>query len=99
MGMVDILKQYLESTIKIIVDNPNDVKIDVITSTKTILVQIKTAKVDCGKVIGRKGKTIEALKIIAAAVKNTKFSNDARNVVLEILEDENSGFKSIKKDG
>ena len=98
MGMIDILKDYLENTIKMIVDKPAEVIVTISTSTKTILVQIKTAKIDCGKVIGRKGKTIEALKIITSAVKNTKFLEDSRNVVLEILEDEDSSFKSYKKE-
>jgi len=98
MGMTDILKTYLEDTIKMIVDEPNEVLVDIKTSTKTILVQIKTSKNDCGKVIGRKGKTIESLKVIASAIKNTKFDDHSRNVVLEILEDENSSFKSYKKE-
>lgn len=98
MGMTDIIKGYLETTIKNIVDKPEEVKLEISTSTKTILVQIRTSKLDCGKVIGRKGKTIEALKIISTAIKNTKFSEDSRNVVLEILEDENVNFKTIKKE-
>ena len=98
MGMTDLLKSYLESTIRMMVDIPDEVKIEVSTTTKTILVQIKTAKSDFGKIIGRKGKSIEALKIITCAVKNTKFRDDARSVVLEILEDETSGFKAFRKD-
>jgi hypothetical protein len=98
MGMIDILKSYLESTIKMIVDNPEEVKVEINTSTKTILVQIKTSKSDFGKVIGRKGKTIESLKTISCAIKNTKFHDDVRSVVLEILEDEVSSFKTLKKE-
>ena len=98
MGMIDILKDYLENTIKMMVDKPEEVAVDISTSTKTILVQIKVAKVDCGKVIGRTGKTIESLKILTSAIKNTKYLEDSRNVVLEILEDEDSSFKSYKKE-
>jgi hypothetical protein len=98
MGMVDILKNYLESTIKMIVDNPNDVKLEVSTSTKTILIQIKANKTDFGKIIGRKGKTIESLKTIACAIKNTTYTEDARSIGLEIIEDEVSSFKPTKKD-
>ena len=76
-----------------IVDQPEEVKIEVTTSTKTILVQISAAKTDFGKVIGRKGKTIESLRTITCAIKNTKFSDDIRGVVLELLEDEKSNFK------
>ena len=61
-------------------------------STKTVIVQIKVEKTDCGKIIGKHGRTIESLKVICLAAKNTQFPNDSRRVVLEVLEDENTDF-------
>lgn len=94
--MSELLKSYIESTTKQLVDKPDDVTVNVVTSTKSVIVQIKVAKTDCGKVIGKKGRTIDAMKVIALAIKNTHFSDDIRKVSLEILEDESSGF-SLKK--
>jgi len=91
-GMSEILQNYVESTTKQLVDKPDDVLVNVVVSTKSLIVQIKVAKSDCGKVIGKKGRTIDAMKVIALAIKNTHFSDDIRKVTLEILEDESSGF-------
>ncbi len=90
--MSELLKDYVEYTTKLLVDEPDEVGVNVSVSTKTVIVQIKVEKSDCGKVIGKKGRTIEALKILALAIKNTHFPDDSRRVLLEVLEDEQSRF-------
>ena len=91
-GISDLLKQYVESTTKQIVDNPNEVKTITTISTKAAIIQIKVAQNDLGKIIGRQGRTIEAIKILCLAIKNIKFPEDSRKVILEVLEDENTDF-------
>ena len=39
-GMTELLKDFMSSTSKLIVDNPNDVNIEVTVSTKNVIVQI-----------------------------------------------------------
>ena len=90
--MTEMLRSYVEDTIRKIVDKPEEVRIDVSVSTKTVIVQIKVAENECGKVIGKHGRNINALKTICLAIKNTNFSGDSRHVLLEVLEDENSDF-------
>lgn len=92
-SMSDMLLEYVDTTIKKLVDYPEEVDIDISVSTKTVIIQIKSAKTDLGKIIGKKGRTIEALKILVMAIKNTKYSDDNRRISLEILEDENYSFK------
>jgi len=96
-NMTDVLKSVVEFMIKKLVDKPEDVEILVTTSTKSIMVQIKTAKSDTGKVIGKKGRTIDAVKIVTSCIKNTQFSGDSRRVMLEVLEDENQSFAKKNK--
>jgi hypothetical protein len=96
-GMSDILKDYVEKTTKMLVDNPEEVLVNASVSTKTLILQIKVNKSDCGKVIGKQGRTIDSLKVICLAIKNTKFPEDSRKVQLEVLEDENNNFKYTKK--
>lgn len=91
-SMSEMLKKYIEDTIKKIVDKPKEVNVDVSVSTKTIIAQIRVARDECGKVIGKHGRNIDALKTICLAIKNTNFSGDSRHVLLEVLEDENSDF-------
>lgn len=93
MGIQDEIKDFVDFLVKNLVDKKDEVKVETSVSTKSILVQIKTAKDDCGKVIGRQGRTIDALKIITLAAKNTKFPGDSKSISIEILEDENYSFK------
>lgn len=87
-GMKDILDEFITMTAKKLVDNPDEVEVSIVTSTKSIIAQIKVKKEDFGKIIGKKGRTIESLKTIALAIKNTHFSQDSRRVSLELIEDE-----------
>ena len=91
--ITETISQFVENTTKQIVDTPNEVKILSSISTKAVIVQIKVAPTDCGKIIGKHGRTIDALKVLCLAIKNTNFPNDSRRVLLEVLEDENSSFK------
>jgi len=86
--MKNMLEEFMTQTAKRLVDNPDEVEISIVTSTKSIIVQMKVKKEDFGKVIGKKGRTIESLKTIALAIKNTHFSQDTRKVSLELIEDE-----------
>lgn len=91
-SMSEDLKSAVSSIVELIVDSPDFVEVSVVVSTTSVIIQISTKKDDCGKVIGKKGRTVAALKTIAMAVKNTKFPNDPRNVTIEILEDESTNY-------
>jgi predicted RNA-binding protein YlqC (UPF0109 family) len=95
-GMSDMLKKYVENTTKKIVDQPEDVVISSSVSTKAVIIQIRVAQLDCGKIIGKRGRTIDAMKILCLAIKNTNFPDDSRRVLLEVLEDENTQFSYNK---
>jgi len=87
-----LIKDYVESTTKAVVDKPETVEVSVSISTKAIIIQIRVDQSDCGKIIGKRGRTIDALKILCLAIKNTNYPDDSRRVMLEVLEDENSDF-------
>ena len=90
--MSNLLKEQVESFTKLVVDTPDEVRVSSSVSTKAVIIQIKVEKQDCGKIIGKRGRTIEALKVLVLAVKNTQFPEDSRRIMLEVLEDENSSF-------
>ena len=90
--MSNLLKEQVESFTKLVVDTPDEVRVSSSVSTKAVIIQIKVEKQDCGKIIGKRGRTIEALKVLILAVKNTQFPEDSRRIMLEVLEDENSSF-------
>lgn len=91
-GMSDILQNFVEETTKQIVDTPDDVYVNSSISTKAVILQIKVAQTDCGKIIGKRGRTIDSMKILCLAIKNTNFPEDSRRVLLEVLEDEDTSF-------
>ncbi len=95
-GMTELLQKFVKDTIKLLVDNPNEVELLASVSTKSVLIQIRSAKSDLGKIIGKKGRTIESLKIITLAIKNTHFPRDMRSVSLEIIEDEDTSFLDLE---
>jgi len=95
-NMTEFLKEHVDQTVKKMVDRPEKVNVDVSVSTKSIIVQVKVDQTDCGKVIGKNGRTIDALKTISLAVKNTNFPDDPRKILLEVIEDEKTNFKKRK---
>jgi len=90
--LLNLLENSVKEITKQLVDKPEEVKIQTSMSTKAVIIQIKVSGNDCGKVIGKKGRTIDALKVLCLAIKNTNFPSDSRRVILEVLEDENSEF-------
>lgn len=86
--LANAIKEYVEKTIKLLIDFPESLKVTINLSTKSILVSVDVKKEDRGKVIGKKGRTIDALKHITSAIKNTKFPDDSRKVSIEIIEEE-----------
>lgn len=95
-SMSDIINTFVEDTTKKIVDEPQDVVVSSSISTKAVIIQIKVAQTDCGKIIGKHGRTIDSLKILCLAIKNTNFPEDSRRVMLEVLEDEDTSFRYNK---
>jgi predicted RNA-binding protein YlqC (UPF0109 family) len=70
--------------VRSIVDNPDSVEVEAHTSNRSDVVEIRLDPSDVGKVIGKGGRTIEAIRSLvkAAAVK------DHRRVNVEVIADE-----------
>lgn len=76
------LKELIEYLAKALVDFPEQVEVNEIVGEQTTVLELKVAKEDLGKVIGKQGRTARALRTIlnAASTKLRKRS------VLEIIE-------------
>jgi len=76
------MKELIEYIAKLLVDNPEEVSVTEIEGEQTSVIELKVAKEDLGKVIGKQGRTARAMRTIlsAASAKMRKRS------VLEILE-------------
>lgn len=76
------MKDLLELIAKALVDEPNEVEVKEIEGEQTTVLELKVAREDLGKVIGKQGRTARSIRtiLIAAGMKLRK------RVVLEILE-------------
>lgn len=77
-----MLKDLIEYIAKSLVDNPEAVKVSEIEGEQTSVIELKVAKEDLGKVIGKQGRTARAMRTILSAA-STKAKKRA---VLEIIE-------------
>ncbi len=76
------LKDLMEYVSKHLVDMPDEVEVNEIVGEQTTVIELKVDKTDLGKVIGKKGRTAQALRTILNAA-STKLK---KRSVLEIIE-------------
>lgn len=76
------LRDLIEYVTKSLVDMPEEVNVKEIIGEQTTVIEVDVHDTDRGKVIGRKGKTAQALRVILTAA-STKLR---KRSVLEILE-------------
>jgi predicted RNA-binding protein YlqC (UPF0109 family) len=76
------MKELIEYIAKALVDKPDQVEVTEVEGEQTAVLELKVAKDDLGKVIGKKGRTARSMRIIlhAASMKMKK------RTVLEIIE-------------
>ena len=77
------MKELLEDIIRAIVDDVDAVKVNILDTESTTIYELHVAKEDVGKVIGKKGRNITALRIIIAA--GTSKMGDKR-ALLEVVD-------------
>ncbi len=68
------LGHLVETIVRALVDNPNEVQVKQIEGEKTVIVEVKVAPSDLGKVIGKEGRIATAIRTLvrAAATKMNK---------------------------
>lgn len=68
-----MIKQLVESIVKMLVNKPEAVQIiETVQDNGFPMIGIKVAETDLGKVIGKNGKTIKALRALVYAVNPTE---------------------------
>ncbi len=77
-----MLKELIETIAKALVDYPEQVEVSELEGEQTSVIELRVAKEDLGKVIGKQGRTARAMRTILSAA-STKIRKRA---VLEIIE-------------
>jgi predicted RNA-binding protein YlqC (UPF0109 family) len=76
------MKEIIERIAQAIVDQPDLVCVTEVGGKHTSILELKVAKTDVGKVIGRQGRTADALRTILSAVS----AKHKKRTVLEIAD-------------
>ena len=77
------MKDLVQYLAKSLVTNPDAVEIKETTNDDTSVFEIKVAKEDLGRIIGKQGRTAKSIRTIL----NAAASRTNRRVVLEIVEE------------
>jgi predicted RNA-binding protein YlqC (UPF0109 family) len=76
------VKEVVEVLAKALADKPDDVRVVETQHEATTLVEVYVAQIDAGKMIGRQGRTVAALRTLAS----NAGEKEGKTVTLEIRE-------------
>ena len=77
------MKEILETMIKSLVENPNEVTITEKEDEKGLLYEVKVANSDMGKVIGKQGRVAKSIRTVMKSVAG----REQKKVSIEFLQD------------
>jgi predicted RNA-binding protein YlqC (UPF0109 family) len=76
------MKDLITEIVQALVDNPEQVSVNEIEGGHTTMLEVRVAKTDMGKVIGKQGRTAQAIRtLLSAASGKTR-----KRYILEIME-------------
>jgi len=76
------LKDLIKSIATLLVDSPDEVNVTQVTGEAVTVIELRVAKTDLGKVIGRGGQTARSMRILLSGIA----MKNHHKVVLEIIE-------------
>ncbi len=75
-------KAFIEIVARALVDEPELVSVSEVGGMHTSIMELKVAKADIGKIIGKQGRTAGALRILLSAIS----AKGKKRIMLEIVE-------------
>lgn len=76
------MKDLVEIIVKSLVDNPNEVHVNEVQGEQELILELKVAPEDMGKVIGKQGRVAKAIRTVVKAAA----LNEKQKVVVEIID-------------
>ncbi len=83
------MQEFIETVVKKLVDKPDEVNVNTVEGEQQIIFELTVGDGDFGKVIGKKGRNISALRTLLFAI-NAK--NGGKRARLDVID------KNEKKD-
>ena len=76
------MKELVEVIAKSLVDYPDEVQVTETENDKSVVLELKVAQSDMGKVIGKQGRIAKAIRTVVKAAA----SKEDRKVIVEIMQ-------------
>lgn len=76
------MKDLVEYIAKAIVDHPEEVEVKEVEGEKSVIIELKVADADMGKVIGKQGRIANAIRTVVKAAA----TRDGKRVIVEIIQ-------------
>ncbi len=76
------MKELIANIASYLVDHPDQISVEEVVGDTTTVIELRVAKEDLGKVIGREGRIAKALRVVLSAAS----SRDQKKTILEIIE-------------
>ncbi len=77
-----VMKELIQYIAQALVDHSDQVEVKEIKAQQTLVLELRVAKEDLGKVIGKKGRTAQAMRTILSCAS----AKEQKRVILEIVE-------------
>jgi predicted RNA-binding protein YlqC (UPF0109 family) len=76
------MKELIEYIAKSLVDDPSQVRVDEIEGITSVVLELRVAPEDMGRIIGKKGRVADAMRTLVRVVA----AKQGKRVTLEIVE-------------
>ncbi len=76
------MKEAVEKIVKSLVDKPDEVSVTEELSGQNVMIKVQVAEGDMGKVIGREGRTVKAIRSLLYAASH----KHGRRFLLDLVE-------------
>ena len=77
------MQEFIESVVKLLVDKPDEVNVEAVESDQTIIYELTVGDGEYGKVIGKRGRNISAIRTILSAINAKEGGKRARLEVID----------------
>jgi len=76
------MRELVEMIARALVDNPEQVEVNQVEGEQSVIIELRVAPEDMGKVIGKQGRIAKSIRTIVKAAA----TRDSKRVVVEIIE-------------
>lgn len=77
------MKEMIETVVKQLVDKPEEVKINIVETDQRLIYELTVGEGDYGKVIGKRGRNISALRTLVFAINAKEGGKRARLDIID----------------